>query len=85
MIIRGAGKGPHKADAKLATSLKKELGRDYEVHYPVIPNEASPDNPEWEQRLMKEVVAIGNNAIHRRSLGQHSDYGHVSRLCSLSA
>ena len=39
----GAGEDVHdKWDNKLVESLRRELGRGYEVRYPIMPNEADP-------------------------------------------
>ena len=63
LFVQGAGKGAHQADAKLVASLSKELTPDYDVRYPVMPDEASPDTATWKRRLANEIVAIGDGAI----------------------
>lgn len=62
LFIQGAGEGAHQEDAKLAASLRKELGPDYDVRYPLMPNEDSPDAA-WKQCLAHEIVAMGDGAI----------------------
>src|SRR5690606_16023853 len=43
LFIQGAGQGTYAEwDNKLVDSLVKALGRDYEVRYPRMPNEADP-------------------------------------------
>jgi predicted alpha/beta hydrolase family esterase len=63
LFVQGAGEGAHEEDAKLAESLEKGLGPDYEVRFPLMPNEASPDPAAWKRRLAEELVAMGDGAI----------------------
>jgi predicted alpha/beta hydrolase family esterase len=50
-------------DAKLAASLGKELGPKFHVRYPMMPNEASPDDQTWKKALARELAATGEGAI----------------------
>jgi uncharacterized protein len=63
LFVQGAGEGAHEADAKLAASLRKALGPDYEVRYPVMPDEGSPDTAVWRRRVAEEAAAMGDDAI----------------------
>lgn len=63
LFVQGGGEGAHREDAKLVASLKRELGADYEVRYPKMPNEAAPDYPPWKERLANELAAMGDGAI----------------------
>jgi len=63
LFIQGAGQGAHDEDAKMAASLGKELGPDYDVRCPRMPNEASPDTAVWKRRVAAEVVTMGDGAI----------------------
>lgn len=56
IFIQGAGEGAHEADAKLVESLRSALGPDYNVVFPVMPNEANPHYEEWRSALEKEVT-----------------------------
>ena len=43
LFIQGAGEGTHDAwDNQLVASLEAELGPDYAVRYPRMPNEGEP-------------------------------------------
>ena len=42
LFIQGGGEGAYEADKKLAASLQKLLGEEYQVHYPMMPNQADP-------------------------------------------
>jgi hypothetical protein len=63
LFVQGAGAGAHAADAKLVASLKGRLGPEYEVHYPVMPNESNPDNAAWQRFLTGAIVTMGDGAI----------------------
>ena len=39
----GGGQEDHEADAKMVASLQSHLGSNYEIHYPLLPNEEAPD------------------------------------------
>jgi uncharacterized protein len=62
LFIQGGGEGARRADAKLVASLVKELGSDYEVHYPVMPHENTPDYRAWNRALI-EQIALGDDVI----------------------
>jgi predicted alpha/beta hydrolase family esterase len=63
LFIQGAGEGAHREDARLVYSLTRELGQEYEIRYPAMPNEDSPDDAAWKQRLAAELTAMGEGAI----------------------
>lgn len=63
LFVQGGGEGAYEADAALAASLGSELGPDYDVSYPVMPDEASPDYSAWRQRLSEEFSALGGDAV----------------------
>jgi predicted alpha/beta hydrolase family esterase len=63
LFVHGGGEGAYDADAKLVSSLASELGPDYEIRYPRMPNEASPDYTPWRQLILTELADIGSGAI----------------------
>jgi predicted alpha/beta hydrolase family esterase len=63
LLIQGAGEGAHNEDAKLAESLRKELGPEYEVRYPAMPDEDNPDDDAWGAVIAAELAAMGEHAI----------------------
>src|SRR5262249_48060199 len=63
LFVQGGGEGGWQADAELVASLQRELGPDYEIRYPRMPNEDSPDAAAWKQQLAKELDSIGDRAI----------------------
>lgn len=63
LFVHGAGEGAFEADAKLAASLQSELGANYKVHFPQMPNEASPEYAPWKRHLTETMAALGSDAI----------------------
>lgn len=58
LLIHGAGTGAYKEDKKLAASLTKALGPDYEVHYPEMVDEENAPYEQWTQQIEKELAAM---------------------------
>jgi predicted alpha/beta hydrolase family esterase len=63
LFIQGAGEGAYTEDERLAESLRRELGADYEVRYPAMPNEADPDDQAWGDVIARELADMGESAI----------------------
>lgn len=64
LFVQGGGHGTHDDwDNRLVESLSKELGPGYEIHYPVMPNEADPSYPAWKEVLEGEIAALRPDAI----------------------
>jgi predicted alpha/beta hydrolase family esterase len=64
LFVQGGGRGTHDAwDSRLVTSLKQELGRDYKVHYPRMPEEANPDPVAWKQAIARELGELRDDVI----------------------
>jgi predicted alpha/beta hydrolase family esterase len=77
LFIQGAGEGAHEADAKLAEGLHRALGLDYEIIYPVMPNEADAHYGNWKLHIEKELVAMQEPVI----LVAHSVGGSMLLKC----
>jgi predicted alpha/beta hydrolase family esterase len=65
LFIQGGGaEGTHDEwDDKLVESLGRELGPDYEIRYPRMPNEADPKYARWSAAIKKEFGRLDNGAI----------------------
>ncbi len=64
LFIQGGGAGTHDEwDNKLVASLARELGQDYDIRYPRMPNEADPSYPVWKTALAHEIAALDDAAI----------------------
>jgi predicted alpha/beta hydrolase family esterase len=64
LFVQGGGRGVHDSwDDKLVASLKKELGPGYTVHYPRMPNEASPEPTAWKKAIERELGRLPDGAI----------------------
>jgi predicted alpha/beta hydrolase family esterase len=64
LFVQGGGKDVHERwDDKLVESLRKELGRGYEVRYPLMPKEDDPQVATWGVALEREIAALDGGAI----------------------
>lgn len=64
LFVQGAGKGVHDEwDHKLVDSLEHELGTDYSVRYPRMPDEDEPRYLGWKAALLDEFKTLGQGAI----------------------
>jgi predicted alpha/beta hydrolase family esterase len=60
----GGGENAHDEwDIKLVESLERELGPDYEISYPRMPDENSPKFARWKAALRKELQKLDDGAI----------------------
>src|SRR5688572_24430693 len=64
LFIQGGGKDAHdKWDNKLVESLERELGPDYVVRYPRMPDEADPAYAAWQAALERQFDRLDDGAI----------------------
>jgi predicted alpha/beta hydrolase family esterase len=64
LFVQGGGAGVHDEwDDKLVDSLARELGADYEIRYPQMPDEGQPRYAAWRATLAKELAALDDGAI----------------------
>jgi Predicted esterase of the alpha/beta hydrolase fold len=64
LFVQGGGEGAHDQwDKKLVDSLGSELGRDYEIRYPLMPNESDPTYSAWKAALEEEFAGLHEGAI----------------------
>lgn len=63
-IQGGGGENAHDAwDSKLVENLQRELGPDYEIRYPRMPNENDPKFTPWKAAIRKELDNLDNEAL----------------------
>ena len=66
-IQGGGGEDDYKADAQLVTSLKEALGDGYNVNYPLLPTETTPDFGRIKQigdeisNLKGDIILVGHS------------------------
>jgi pimeloyl-ACP methyl ester carboxylesterase len=58
----GGSEEDYEADAKLVASLKLKLGSGYSVHYPLLPNDGTPDFGRRKQ-ISYAISAANDNVI----------------------
>jgi uncharacterized protein len=63
LFVQGGGEGAHQVDARLVANLAKELGPDYELHYPLMPHEDTPDYSAWNRVLIESITLLGDGVI----------------------
>jgi predicted alpha/beta hydrolase family esterase len=64
LFVQGGGEGAHENwDRKLVESLQHELGREYEIRYPKMPNEGDPNYAVWKAALQAELDRLSDGAI----------------------
>jgi predicted alpha/beta hydrolase family esterase len=64
LFIQGGGAGVHDEwDDKLVASLRRELGSDYEVRYPRMPDEGDPSYARWSAAIRREMAALDDGAV----------------------
>ena len=64
LFIQGGGAGAHDEwDDKLVSSLSRELGGEYEVRYPRMPDEDDPGYAGWTPAVRREIEASDRGAI----------------------
>jgi predicted alpha/beta hydrolase family esterase len=68
LFVHGAG--GYEEDKKLAASLQDELGTEYDVHAPKMPDEDRPGYEAWRDRISEELAALeGEVFLVGHSLG----------------
>lgn len=64
MFVQGAGKAVHDSwDNRLVQSLGHELGEDFTILYPRMPDEADPRYAAWKSALLREFERLEDGAI----------------------
>ncbi len=63
LFIQGAGAGAYIEDKKLADSLRQALGTEYEVRYPVMPDEDNAPYDQWKQQVETELDTMSGPVI----------------------
>jgi pimeloyl-ACP methyl ester carboxylesterase len=77
LFIHGAGDGAYDEDARMAASLGDKLGNGYEVRFPRMPSEDSPDSGIWIAHIEQELATLGEGVI---AVG-HSAGGATLAMC----
>jgi predicted alpha/beta hydrolase family esterase len=69
LFIHGAGEGAYQEDTLLAKSLQKELGSDYDVSYPAMPDEDNAPYDLWKSTIEKEIAVMRKPVVVGHSVG----------------
>ena len=64
LFVQGGGAGVHDEwDDKLVNSLRRQLGDEYEVRYPRMPDEDDPSYAEWSVAIRRVTTALTDGAV----------------------
>jgi predicted alpha/beta hydrolase family esterase len=64
LFIQGGGNSAHDDwDDKLVASLARDLGPNYDIRYPRMPNEAEPRYSAWKRAIAREISRLDKGAI----------------------
>ncbi|MGH3088230.1 MAG: RBBP9/YdeN family alpha/beta hydrolase [Rubrobacteraceae bacterium] len=63
LFVHGGGEGAYEEDKKMAASLRDELGAEYDVHSPKMPDEASPEYEAWKDKIAEDIAAMDGEVI----------------------
>ena len=63
LFIHGAGDGAHQEDRAMVANLQEGLGSSYSIHYPPMPQEATPGYSLWRDRLARELAELESYPI----------------------
>jgi predicted alpha/beta hydrolase family esterase len=71
LFVQGGGKGAHDEwDNKLVASLQRELGPEYQIHYPCMPDEVDPSYRRWKPALEEQFSSLAaGTALVGHSIG----------------
>ena len=64
LFVQGAGENVHDDwDDKLVASLRSELGNEFEILYPVMPDEGNPKLATWSAAITEQIARLSDGAI----------------------
>lgn len=64
LFVQGGGKGAHDEwDNRLVASLQRELGDEFEIHYPRMPHEEEPSYARWKVALQRAIDGLPASAV----------------------
>ncbi len=95
LIIQGGGEGAHEWGMPLITALKEQLGNNYDVHFPKMPNEKNPQYHAWVHKIEEElqnlsgpVILLGHSlggSVLLKYLSEQAVLQHIQALFLVSA
>ena len=63
LFVQGGGEGAYQEDEILAENLREVLGAAFDVRYPKMPDEASPDSEAWKVTIARELAALDGEVV----------------------
>ena len=62
-IHSGGSQGPHQGSNDLVGFIKSELGLEYELRYPQMPDPENPHYAAWKELINEEMQELGSSLI----------------------
>jgi hypothetical protein len=79
LFIHGAGEGAYEEDGLLVASLQNLLGSAWEVRYPRMQDEESPEYVDWKRQIASEMAGLeGEVVLVGHSVGASVLVKHLS-------
>lgn len=63
LFIHGAGQGAYQEDGLLVASLQSALSSGYDVRYPKMLNEESPEYADWKAQIATELATLDDEVV----------------------
>jgi uncharacterized protein len=64
LLVHSSGpQGPGEGSAPLSERLREELGAEFEVDFPALPNPDDPHYAQWSERLGEILAGLGDPAV----------------------
>lgn len=63
LVLQGGGEGAHKWDLPFINTLKGQLGDNYEIHFPKMPEEENPQYQAWVQKIEQVLLNLTDPVI----------------------
>jgi uncharacterized protein len=63
LVLQGAGEGAHAWDMPFIRTLEEQLGADYKIHFPKMPDEDNPKYGPWAGKIEQELQKVPDPVI----------------------
>ncbi len=63
LFLQGAGDGAYLEDQKLVDNLQAQLGGNYTIHYPSMPDADNPNYVAWKETMQRTVGELSGAVI----------------------
>ena len=86
LFIHSAGpQGDQQGSDYLVKFLIEQLGQDYQVRHPMMPDPENPHYEEWKEKLQSELMLLQGNVVIGHSLGGSVLLKYLSECTNVNA